>query len=508
MAGEHARNRQGPTALGDPDRLCAAAARRGRGRLRRRRPLRTSGRRHTRRPRRPPSPSPRSRRPAPTSPRAPPSRCSSRPTWRPSSPMPTLSPPVAGPGPCSPHRSRSTRRPGRSSPARPRRSPSPAVAAGVVGSEGQHLAQTVTSHFTVAPGSTLRLQQLLAELGYLPLTFTPASPVTSPIPGGQRSGGDVQLALARPAARRSTTLWTPGVNNVITQGAVMNFENQNGLKTDGLAGPQVWTDLLADVQSGKGNANRGTTCSSASPCPRRPPSIKNGSRRLQHPGQHGRAGRAHRERHVAGLRPLHGDDHERHQPGRLALRRTRASRGSATSTAATPCTASSGAPTASPRATAAWRCRSPTPKPSSRSPRSGPWSRSRRKYRRPGVSGSAAALTCHPGVTRCAGLSTSSARSSSGPASFVLLFTAYQIWGTSIQESHTQNALRSQLQSGDQQRGDPPRPGRGGRARQAADRAPRHRAAHGRPGRGRAHRRHPHPGDRHQPGRRRGHEHP
>ena len=49
------------------------------------------------------------------------------------------------------------------------------------------------------------------------------------------------------------TLWTPGTNNVITQGAVMNFENQNGLTTDGVAGPQVWSDLLADVQSGKGN---------------------------------------------------------------------------------------------------------------------------------------------------------------------------------------------------------------------------------------------------------------
>ena len=35
----------------------------------------------------------------------------------------------------------------------------------------------------------------------------------------------------------------------------MNFETQNGLKTDGLAGPQVWTDLLADVQSGKGDAH-------------------------------------------------------------------------------------------------------------------------------------------------------------------------------------------------------------------------------------------------------------
>ncbi len=35
----------------------------------------------------------------------------------------------------------------------------------------------------------------------------------------------------------------------------MNFENQNGLKTDGIAGPQVWAALLADVQSGKGDAN-------------------------------------------------------------------------------------------------------------------------------------------------------------------------------------------------------------------------------------------------------------
>jgi sortase A len=34
-----------------------------------------------------------------------------------------------------------------------------------------------------------------------------------------------------------------------------------------------------------------------------------------------------------------------------------------------------------------------------------------------------------------------------GAGVLVLLFTAYQIWGTSIQESHTQNALRSTLQS-------------------------------------------------------------
>lgn len=170
----------------------------------------------------------------------------------PDSPMPTLAPPVAGAwavlspslleyqasGPLVPGATETVTVPGGD--------------AGVIGSQGQHLPQSVTSQFTVAPGSVLRLQQLLAELGYLPLTFTPASPLTSPTQEGNDQVGsfswrwpDQPLALE--------TLWTPGVNNVITQGAVMNFENQNGLKTDGLAGPQVWTDLLADVQSGKGN---------------------------------------------------------------------------------------------------------------------------------------------------------------------------------------------------------------------------------------------------------------
>ena len=36
--------------------------------------------------------------------------------------------------------------------------------------------QTVTVPFTVAPGSTLRLQQLLAQLGYLPVAFAPTTP--------------------------------------------------------------------------------------------------------------------------------------------------------------------------------------------------------------------------------------------------------------------------------------------------------------------------------------------
>lgn len=170
-----------------------------------------------------------------------------------SSPMPTLTPPVAGSwavlspsllqyeasGPLVPGVTETITVPGGSN--------------GIVGSQGQHLAQDATSQFTVAPGSTLRLQQLLAELGYLPLTFTAAAPVTAPSQLGNDQVGSFSWRWAfQPASL--TTLWTPGTNNVITQGAVMNFEAQNGLKTDGAAGPQVWTDLLADVESGKVNA--------------------------------------------------------------------------------------------------------------------------------------------------------------------------------------------------------------------------------------------------------------
>jgi peptidoglycan hydrolase-like protein with peptidoglycan-binding domain len=172
----------------------------------------------------------------------------------PGSPMPTLAPPVAGAwavlspsllqyqatGPLPPGATETITVPGGSD--------------GVTGAAGQHLADTVTANFTVAPGSTLRLQQLLAELGYLPLTFTPAAPVTAPAQEANDQVGTFAWRWPNQPAQL-TSLWAPGTNNVVTQGAVMNFENQNGLKTDGQAGPQVWADLLADVQAGKGNTN-------------------------------------------------------------------------------------------------------------------------------------------------------------------------------------------------------------------------------------------------------------
>ena len=113
----------------------------------------------------------------------------------------------------------------------------------------------------MAPGSTLRLQQLLAELGYLPLTFTPASPLTSPTQEGNDQVGSFTWRWPNQPLSLET-LWTPGTNNVITQGAVMNFESQNGLKTDGVAGPAgVERPARRRAERAGRRHSRGTTCS-------------------------------------------------------------------------------------------------------------------------------------------------------------------------------------------------------------------------------------------------------
>lgn len=128
----------------------------------------------------------------------------------------------------------------------------PGGAGGVAGTGGAHLAATVTVPFTVATGSTLRLQQLLAELGYLPLAYTTPGPpppqdMAQPQPGTLSwRWSSLPFSLV--------ALWTQGYWGIITKGAVMTFESQNGITVDGLPGPKVWATLMADVAAKKGNA--------------------------------------------------------------------------------------------------------------------------------------------------------------------------------------------------------------------------------------------------------------
>jgi len=129
----------------------------------------------------------------------------------------------------------------------------PGGSGGVVSVDGKTLASSATAQFTVADGSTLRLQQLLAQLGYLPVGFTPAGPLSAPQEAAEAQQGAFTWKAAEPAAL--TDQWTVGTTNVITTGAVMAFESQHGLTTDGQAGPAVWQQLLTAAAAGTTDPN-------------------------------------------------------------------------------------------------------------------------------------------------------------------------------------------------------------------------------------------------------------
>jgi hypothetical protein len=120
----------------------------------------------------------------------------------------------------------------------------PGGPSGIDGSRGQHLSQSLHIGFTTAPMSLLRVQQLLAQLDYLPVSFTPSNPAAVP-------AADMATAQLGTFSWRWDTLpgsfmalWAPGEPSVVTQGAVMTFESQVGLPTDGIPGPKVWAALL------------------------------------------------------------------------------------------------------------------------------------------------------------------------------------------------------------------------------------------------------------------------
>jgi peptidoglycan hydrolase-like protein with peptidoglycan-binding domain len=107
--------------------------------------------------------------------------------------------------------------------------------------------------WTVPAGSTTRLQQVLALLGYLPKTFKYS--------GGSGVGltfADQEAAAIKPPAGHFVwrypntpswlmSEWQTGTYGEITKGALMAFENNNGMTADGVAGPQVWKALITAV---------------------------------------------------------------------------------------------------------------------------------------------------------------------------------------------------------------------------------------------------------------------
>jgi hypothetical protein len=124
----------------------------------------------------------------------------------------------------------------------------------VAGQAGATLTRSL--HWSVPQGSLLRLQQLLAGLGYLPLDWQQTAGAAP-----KSLSSQLEAAVSPPAGRftwrfaNSPTelreLWSVGRANTITRGAVMMFEDAHQMTVDGFAGPRVWQALISDTLAGR-----------------------------------------------------------------------------------------------------------------------------------------------------------------------------------------------------------------------------------------------------------------
>jgi lipoprotein-anchoring transpeptidase ErfK/SrfK len=116
--------------------------------------------------------------------------------------------------------------------------------------------QTDTLRWHVPGASTLRLNQLLAQTGYLPLTWT-----ASGADAAKTTSAQSHAAIDPPdgtfawtyddTPAELTKQWVPDQVTELTRGAVMMFQDEHDLTVDALAGPAVWKALIADVVAGK-----------------------------------------------------------------------------------------------------------------------------------------------------------------------------------------------------------------------------------------------------------------
>jgi len=110
------------------------------------------------------------------------------------------------------------------------------------------VAQSTTVNTQFATSVTWQ-EQLLAQLGFLPVTFTATSAAASP--ADQTSGTFTWAYPNLPASLKAQ--WTPGVVGVILQGAIMDFQNVNNLPTSGVLDAPTWRTLVHDATIGKKN---------------------------------------------------------------------------------------------------------------------------------------------------------------------------------------------------------------------------------------------------------------
>jgi hypothetical protein len=131
---------------------------------------------------------------------------------------------------------------------------------GIVQSDGS-TAESTTVGWDVPAGSELRLQQMLAQLGYLAWNWDGEEVKKTPEAEMAAATTEVPKGYFSPRWSNTPTelkeLWTPGEENVLVKGALMSFEERNGFEVDGLAGPVVWEALMKATIAGEAKPEKG-----------------------------------------------------------------------------------------------------------------------------------------------------------------------------------------------------------------------------------------------------------
>ncbi len=144
----------------------------------------------------------------------------------------------------------------------------PAGGGGVRSKAGHVLARPMTAQYTTGTYATLRMAEMLGQLGYLPWSWQlpnvgvqTESEVNS---GNTGLAGQLALAYDPPSGiftlekgypASLASMWQPDKWNVVLRGAVMAFQSEHNMPVDGTVTPGLWTALFKAVMGNQNNVN-------------------------------------------------------------------------------------------------------------------------------------------------------------------------------------------------------------------------------------------------------------
>jgi L,D-transpeptidase catalytic domain/Bacterial Ig-like domain len=144
----------------------------------------------------------------------------------------------------------------------------PSGPGGVRSVGGGLLTSSVTARFSTGGYSNLRLAQLLAQLGYLPMSWTGNGGIANRMEYAEEAAGQNQsqeaLAYDPPAGTFNwetgypsmlQSMWTSDGDNVLVRGAVMAFESEHNMSITGDVTAGLWNAVFRAIAHNDVNAN-------------------------------------------------------------------------------------------------------------------------------------------------------------------------------------------------------------------------------------------------------------